>query len=74
MEIKGNYIKTKNLHTNREIIVDLSKIDYFDFVINPVDPTQSYTQLWIFDHWIKIPDAYLLIMKHFGFFKEPVDN
>jgi hypothetical protein len=70
MEIKGNYLSTKNIHTNRSIVIDLTKVDYFDFIINPVDPKQSYTQLWIYDKWIKVPDCYFLLMKHFNFFKD----
>lgn len=73
MEIKENFLKTKNFHTHRTIIVNLNLIDYFDFVLNPEDPRQSYTQLWIGPNHLKIPCAYLLLMKHFKFFEDGND-
>ncbi|MBA7569231.1 hypothetical protein ES708_10969 [subsurface metagenome] len=74
MEIKNNHFRTKNKHTNREIIINLDAVEYFDFIWDAINPDNSYTQLWIGGGWTKIPFCYELLMKHFEFYGDEVRN
>lgn len=70
MEIKKNHLRTKNLFNGREIIINMDAVEQYDFVWNPIDPDESYTQIWVGSGWIKIPFNYKLLMKHFDFYSE----
>lgn len=68
MEIKKNHLRTKNLFNGREIIINMDAVEQYDFVWNPIEPDESYTQIWVGSGWIKIPFCYKLLMAHFDFY------
>lgn len=75
MEIKNNHLRTKNKYTNREIIINLEAVEYFDFIWNAITPDESYTEIHIGGTFIRTPFNYELLMRHFDLYKDEVrDN